>query len=103
MLYYQPAVFERVENSLEYTSFNESNGTIYALDLNTLEQTTVCENIGINIDIEAAYEDKVVFSSHHAYNAEGKRFAKSGNQIIGTKYGTELEIWCNTLKVEFVN
>ena len=103
MLYYQPAVFERVENSLEYTSFNESNGTIYALDLNTLEQTTVCENIGINIDFNSAYEDKVVFSAKHAYNAEGKRFAKSGDQIIGTKYGTELEIWCNTLKVEFVN
>lgn len=97
--YYQPAVFEGTNPSPDanpdayYGDTTESNGTLYAVDLNTLEKTTVCEDIGMNITIVTAFDDAVVFNGI-SYETKGKLLSNNGrNYIIGNKNGGELKVW----------
>ncbi len=111
-LYYQPAVLEMVDASkfphnIKNTDFtNDSNGTLFALNLNTLKRTTVCKNIGMNIDINAVFDDKISFTGC-AYTADAdviKMANGTKNQVVVSKNGNEIEVWFSTQdRIEYIN
>lgn len=107
--YYQPAVFEESDPSPDanpneyYTDTTESNGTLFAVDLKTLEKTTVCEDIGMNITISTAFDDKVIFAGV-MYDSKGALLANNGNNyIIGNKNGDKPKVWFSNAQITQMN
>ena len=111
-LYYQPAILEMVDktdfpSNIKNTDFtNDSNGTLYALNLNTLKRTTVCEDIGMNINISAVFGGKISFTGC-AYRADADAIKMANgtkNQVVVSKNGSEIDVWFSTQdRIEYMN
>ena len=103
-LFYQPAVLKEVDLSkydydptkIYINPINESNGTVYAMDLKTLKKTAVCKDTGmvINFRETVSGEDDAVIFTTQAYTLDAVELYNHGNcELLGTKSGQKLRVW----------
>ncbi len=104
VLYYEPCVFKQADPSEQtdserlYTSVNLSDGTLMALDLDTLESKAIVENSGMDIYLNFVYEDCVLFAGW-AYNDSGLDYSGDDeNLLIAYSSGEPFKYLC--LKVQ---
>lgn len=102
--FYCPAVLEDVEQSIN-GELNNCNGTMYALDLNTLERTTVCENTGFNFFFYHAIssEDDIIGVKGRPYTKETALVGGEQRILMGKKSGGGLEYWYTQGRYEYEN
>lgn len=104
-LFYLPATYYSGETEEAPNFTNINNGTILALDLKTLEVTTVCENTGLKIFLQGAINcenDRISFTARNG-EGEWRKMANDGNnRLIGSKSGG-VEIWYRSRRFEYEN
>lgn len=90
--YYQPMVYRCVPKK-DFYAISISDGQLFALDLNTLENKVVAKDTGLTIMIHGAYDDVVLFGGHW-YDAIGEELSGEGmNQLLGYANGDSYKMW----------
>lgn len=104
-LFYLPITYDYKNAESPIRSDELNNGTILALDLITLEETTVCENTGLWIFLKGAInceDDCISFTARYG-DGEWKSLANdTDNELIGKKSGG-VELWYKHGSFEYEN